>query len=250
MSQEWKLVPVEPTEEMIAAGRNLHTFESAHVYRAMLKAAPLPPAGGEVDHLQSEWMDDGDDGWGHRLTVEVYRAESVKQIVTRLQAEVRDLDRWRDLALQFDNHRMAALWHLKAFLQSNEHETAAHDFLCSPPLAAHEVVAERDALKADKKRAESMLKASVAAEDFDALQSELTKVKEDLRLEKLTCRAMSIQANDWAKLAAERKSELTKARELLKHCNKYLREDGHPTLAHMVNAFLAHQSAPAAKDGE
>ena len=39
----WKLVPVEPTEKMIDMGRGLSSFPDG-VYRAMLAAAPKPPA--------------------------------------------------------------------------------------------------------------------------------------------------------------------------------------------------------------
>lgn len=43
-------------------------------------------------------------------------------------------NQWRGLALQFDNHRMQALYHLKALLQyPTEHAEAARTFLASPP---------------------------------------------------------------------------------------------------------------------
>jgi hypothetical protein len=51
MSQEWKLVPVRPTEEMLIAGyATVHPDQLlVSAYQAMLAAAPVPPAGGEVE---------------------------------------------------------------------------------------------------------------------------------------------------------------------------------------------------------
>ena len=40
---KWKLVPVEPTPEMIDAWNNDDSDEFRHAYRAMLEAAPQPP---------------------------------------------------------------------------------------------------------------------------------------------------------------------------------------------------------------
>ena len=40
----WKLVPVEPTEAMMAVGRTCGT-NSANTYRAMLASAPAPASG-------------------------------------------------------------------------------------------------------------------------------------------------------------------------------------------------------------
>ena len=51
---------------------------------------------------------------------------------------------WRRLALQFDNHRMTALWHLKGLLQDPKgHQPAARQFLAGPPLSGEVVLAER-----------------------------------------------------------------------------------------------------------
>lgn len=41
MSKEWKLVPVEPTREMLVAGGE--TFGLCPVYAAMIAAAPVSP---------------------------------------------------------------------------------------------------------------------------------------------------------------------------------------------------------------
>ncbi len=51
---------------------------------------------------------------------------------------------WRRLALQFDGHRMQALWHLKCLIANPEaHKEAALKFLASPPLSGEEVLAKR-----------------------------------------------------------------------------------------------------------
>lgn len=46
--KEWKLVPVEPTDEMRDAGwrTRYEGHPLAHIYRAMISAAPTPPDSG------------------------------------------------------------------------------------------------------------------------------------------------------------------------------------------------------------
>ena len=49
--------------------------------------------------------------------------------------------KWRDLALQFDAHRMSAVAHLKAMLQDPaKHADVAREFLSAPPPAAQPAV--------------------------------------------------------------------------------------------------------------
>lgn len=51
---------------------------------------------------------------------------------------------WRRLALQFDGHRMQAIWHLKCMLKDPEaHREAAEKFLSAGPLSGEEVLAQR-----------------------------------------------------------------------------------------------------------
>lgn len=53
-------------------------------------------------------------------------------------------DGWRRLALQFDNHRLQALWHLKAMLKDPEkHREQVEKFLAAGPLSGEEVLAQR-----------------------------------------------------------------------------------------------------------
>ena len=57
-----------------------------------------------------------------------------------LLEELADMQHWRDLALQFDNHRMSALWHLKTLAVNPSYAPAVSEFLASPPLPASEIV--------------------------------------------------------------------------------------------------------------
>lgn len=53
--------------------------------------------------------------------------------------EVEALKHWRDLALQFDSHRMKALWHLKTLVSDGAHYDAAAAFLTEPPVPPSEL---------------------------------------------------------------------------------------------------------------
>lgn len=53
--------------------------------------------------------------------------------------DVEALKHWRDLALQFDYHRMKALWHLKTLVSDGAHYDAAAAFLTEPPIPASEL---------------------------------------------------------------------------------------------------------------
>ena len=51
---------------------------------------------------------------------------------------------WRRLALQFDEHRMQALWHLQCILKDPiAHRAAVEAFLTAPPLDGDVVLAAR-----------------------------------------------------------------------------------------------------------
>lgn len=80
---------------------------------------------------------------------------------------------WRRLALQFDNHRMQALGHLKAMVQDpDKHKELAEQFLSDGPLSGEEVLVNR---------IQSMSKIHVGK-----LQSELTnRLEQILREAKL-----------------------------------------------------------------
>lgn len=75
---------------------------------------------------------------GHPDAGRVY-AEAYEEALARedeLREELAGLEHWRDLALQFDNHRMKALWHLKTLVSDIGHYDAARNFLSEPPIQA------------------------------------------------------------------------------------------------------------------
>lgn len=51
---QFKMVPVEPTTEMIKAGAEAYSFYESHIYRAMLAAAPSPWVSVEDDLPEAE----------------------------------------------------------------------------------------------------------------------------------------------------------------------------------------------------
>lgn len=59
--------------------------------------------------------------------------------------------KWRELALQFDGHRMQALWFLKQILKElpDEQFKDARDFLSAGPLSGEEVLRNRIGEMAD-----------------------------------------------------------------------------------------------------
>ena len=53
-------------------------------------------------------------------------------------------EEWRRLALQFDGHRMQALWNLQCMLKDPvAHRAAVEAFLEAPPLDGEAVLAQR-----------------------------------------------------------------------------------------------------------
>jgi len=75
-----------------------------------------------------------------------------------LREELADMKHWRDLALQFDNHRMTALWHLKTLAVNPSYAPAVSEFLASPPLPASEIVQRLTAAEQRNARHESKLR--------------------------------------------------------------------------------------------
>ena len=80
----------------------------------------------------------------HRMQAAM-NAEARKALVEETEAT----DAWRQLALQFDGHRMQALGHLRAITRATSFPAigqcieAAEKFLQLPPLSGEEVLAER-----------------------------------------------------------------------------------------------------------
>ena len=66
--------------------------------------------------------------------------------IAELAEETEAAENWRRLALQFDNHRMQAIGHLKAVTNPAacfDKYKAAKAFLNAPPLGGEEVLAQR-----------------------------------------------------------------------------------------------------------
>jgi hypothetical protein len=85
-----------------------------------------------------------------QLSAIAHTAEGATAQTETLRAELADeteaADNWRRLALQFDNHRMQALGHLKAVVNPGavfDAYKAAKAFLNAPPLDGEEVLAQR-----------------------------------------------------------------------------------------------------------
>lgn len=80
--------------------------------------------------------------------------------------EAETLDQWRNLAMQFDRHRMQALGHLRAVMGNpgSRHEIDARQFLEAGPMAGEKALAERlAALPLQALSREKLLRAEVDA---------------------------------------------------------------------------------------
>ena len=75
-----------------------------------------------------------------------HAAAAIRELLGELVEETEAADNWRRLALQFDNHRMQAIGHLKAVTNPAacfDKYKAAKAFLSAPPLGGEEVLAQR-----------------------------------------------------------------------------------------------------------
>ena len=75
-----------------------------------------------------------------------HAATTIQELLEALAEETEAAENWRRLALQFDNHRMQALGHLKAVVNPGavfDAYKAAKAFLNAPPLGGEEVLAQR-----------------------------------------------------------------------------------------------------------
>lgn len=200
MSTEYRVVPVEPTEEMYfafceARGAKGSTFKEG--LRAAILAAPVPPAGGEPDEIidelkmMADMCSDNEDPEDQLMYMRwIARIRRGDAEVTRLQAELKQL-----------------------------HNT-------SVKLEVFEIVCnERDALKAEVDRLKLTLETMTEDRDVEKGMKALARIQRDLqcdlaqkRQSELTNeRSDTVKRLEWAKEAAARidilESELTKARE-------------------------------------
>lgn len=80
-----------------------------------------------------------------------HAAAAIRELLEELVEETEAADNWRGLALQFDNHRMQALGHLKVVVNPGavfDAYKAARAFLNAPPLDGEEVLAQQLAERA------------------------------------------------------------------------------------------------------
>ena len=106
---------------------------------------PLPVPSGRIEYPAQRY----EDAWVS--TQDAYSEEQMHAYVDAdraargaAQAAPAEDDKWRSLALQFDGHRMQALWHLKLLLECGEdHAEAVRTFLAGPPLHGEIVLAQR-----------------------------------------------------------------------------------------------------------
>lgn len=79
----------------------------------------------------------------------VVLAKDAKAIIDGLRGEVAEQEetvtQWRELALQFDRHRMTAMAHIRAAASGDKSAIEALGvFAALPPIPGHEITAERD----------------------------------------------------------------------------------------------------------
>jgi len=74
----------------------------------------------------------------------VNESDKVDDTVDPASSEYDAETTWRRLALQFDGHRMQAMWHLKTLLHSpEEHRLKALAFVSAPPLSGEVILDSR-----------------------------------------------------------------------------------------------------------
>ena len=103
-------------------------------------------SGGKLIDDSTEWAD----------TLHAAAAE-LRRLHEELAEETEAAENWRRLALQFDNHRLQAIGHLKAVTNPAacfDKYKAAKAFLNAPPLGGEEVLAQRIAALAAQAKKE------------------------------------------------------------------------------------------------
>jgi hypothetical protein len=170
MSQEWKLVPVRPTEEMLIAGyATVHPDQLlVSAYQAMLAAAPVPPAGVEVEVL-------GYSVKGNRYAIRLTKAELLELYegytgdalvelvdrahVTRLQA---------DFKAKYQDHKrdLQKAWDERDALKAEVERVSTDRDYCKRVASHNKEVGE-----------ELQQRLTIADQRVDELEAELTKAK-------------------------------------------------------------------------
>jgi len=77
-------------------------------------------------------------------------APVLSAVTAERDGEAESCEQWRNLALQFDRHRMSALAHLKMVVAGQEGALdACRGFLSAPPVPGHAITEEIDQLRAE-----------------------------------------------------------------------------------------------------
>ncbi|WP_312905443.1 hypothetical protein [Stutzerimonas nitrititolerans] len=75
---------------------------------------------------------------------------ALSAVTAERDGEAESCEQWRNLALQFDRHRMSALAHLKMAVAGQDGAMdACRDFLAAPPVPGHAITEEIDQLRAE-----------------------------------------------------------------------------------------------------
>lgn len=79
-----------------------------------------------------------------------YASASLSAVTAERDGEAESCEQWRNLALQFDRHRVSALAHLKMAVAGQDGAMdACRDFLAAPPVPGHAITEEIDQLRAE-----------------------------------------------------------------------------------------------------
>lgn len=208
-------------------GTTVTNDSPAEFSNCILGKIPVPPAGGEVKvlvwHVRARIKGALWQTWPYEPKGFEVRDTEIRELV----------DRAHVIRLQADVERLTEDAHQDGLLR------VRYGQQIDQLKADNEVLTTAIIKQAD----ETQSSVSRLLNEQDALQSELTKVNEELRLEKIVSNAMRNQANDYQALHWHQKVELTEARELLTQGAYF----GPGVWGRQVLDFLAHQSAPAAK---
>lgn len=157
-------------QEILPLARRLENYSdsTSQMAEAWLDITKL------LDELEPGWESFEGSGTECALAA-IRRLASAAPVAQQPQAdELREAEEaanaWRRLALQFDNHRMQALWHLTSMLASpQEHAHDAAMFIKAPPLDGEAVLAQRIKDLAQQQQAEPITEAVIDAylEDYE-----------------------------------------------------------------------------------
>ena len=134
------------------------THTSTHQSEALIFANDRPTS---LDDDLYQWSIDAEDliRRQHARIAELEDvADTAIKRIAELAEETEAAENWRRLALQFDNHRMQAIGHLKAVTNPAacfDKYKAAKAFLNAPPLGGEEVLAQRIAALAAQAKQEN-----------------------------------------------------------------------------------------------